>query len=131
MNVTEEALPASDGEVNKSTGLVESVLENMQDIISLSLTVVRSTDEKTGTLVFVSLYIVYCLSLIFLCKYWYAKKTTKRTRKPKNPTDPLAGKRSSQRIRLQKHELVFIERITPQDYEKQRGDFTREQIEKL
>ena len=29
------------------------------------------------------------------------------------------------------HELVFIDRITPEEFEKQKGDFTKEQVEKL
>lgn len=29
------------------------------------------------------------------------------------------------------HELVFIGRITPEEFEKQKGDFTKEQVEKL
>lgn len=41
------------------------------------------------------------------------------------------GKRSSQRIRLMKHELVFIERITPAEFERQKEGFSKDQVARL
>ena len=41
------------------------------------------------------------------------------------------GKRSSQRIRLKKHELSFIERISPEEFEKQKGELTQKQVQEL
>jgi hypothetical protein len=38
------------------------------------------------------------------------------------------GKRSSQRIRLQRHELVFLDRISPKEFEEQKGDYSADQI---
>lgn len=59
------------------------------------------------------------------------KKMEKRTRRIRKPVDPLAGKRSSTRLRLSKHELVFIDRITPEEFEEQKKEFTVQQVEAL
>jgi hypothetical protein len=109
--------------------LVQSFLENLRTWIDWCLEKVKRTDGQTGTVIFVLMYIIYCLTLIFICKFWYKKSKPKRVRK--QPQEPPMGKRSSQRIRLQKHELVFVERITPEEFEKQKGAFTQEQINQL
>ena len=59
------------------------------------------------------------------------KKREKRIRRIRKPVDPLAGKRSSTRLRLSKHELVFIDRITPEEFDEQKGEFTLKQVEAL
>ena len=109
---------------------MQSFLENLSKWIEWCLEKVKNTDGQTGTIVFVSLYIIYCLTLIFICKFWY-KKSTRAKRVRKAHAEPVGGKRSSQRLRLQKHELVFVERVTPDEFETQKKLFTQDQLTKL
>lgn len=110
--------------------MVESLLENARNWIDWCLLKVKSYDGITGTAAFVGLYVVYCLALIFICKFWYRK--SRKARRPRKPyQEPAAGKRSSQRLRLQKHELVFVERVSEEEFERQKKDYTKEQIAKL
>ncbi len=71
-------------------------------------------------------YILYCLILIYICKFWYTKKATPVRRIRKVHQEPVGGKRSSQRLRLQKHELVFVDRVSVEEFENQKGAFTKE-----
>jgi hypothetical protein len=103
----------------------------LQAAIECCLQVVRSTDKTTGTFAFIFGYFIFCGILIYVNSRWpnlCRKKTARRIRKP---VSNVAGKRSSQRIRLQKHELVFIEKVTPEEFERQKGAFTKDQIARL
>jgi hypothetical protein len=106
---------------------VESLLKSVKASADWGLAQVKGTDYRSGTAIFVGAYIVYCLVLIYVCKYWYAP-VRKQRRVRKAPQEPVGGKRSSQRIRLQKHELVFVERVTSEQFEQQKDSYTKQQL---
>lgn len=96
----------------------------METAITYALNVVRSTDRVTGTFAFIGFLFVFFLGLI----YFYAifdssRKPAKKVRRRCAVHDN-SGKRSSMRLRLRKHELVFIERISPEEFEAQKGEYT-------
>ena len=74
--------------------------------------VVRSMDRVIAFIIFILFLFVGFGSMIYFYGQFSGKTKKKRVRKVKVAC-PLEGKRSSMRLRLKKHELVFIERITP------------------
>lgn len=121
-NTTEEEQPLNGTAKaeDTSTTLVQSVLENAKAIVDWCLKLAKNTDKTTGTLVFVGAYFLLCASLIFINTKWpylCSKKKSKRTRKAKDVTaQPVEGKQSA-RLRLLRHELQFISKITPEQFE--------------
>jgi hypothetical protein len=81
------------------------------------------SSEEYPKLIAVILFLLFFASAMLY--YFYEKKDAKRKRTPRiKPQENLEGKRSSTRLRLKKHDLVFIERITPQEYDKQTTELT-------
>lgn len=93
--------------------------------------VVKGTDKVTAILIFIGfLFFDFGLMIYFYGHFSGKAKRPKRVRKI-HPVDPLAGKRSSTRLMLRRHELVFIERITPEEFDDQKHEFTQKQVEEL
>ena len=130
-NPIEPDPPISDAP-STSQSLVESLLLRVQSWVHFLLQVVRGTDRETGTAFFIVGYLVFCAIVIFVSR-WYTnrRKELRRLKKLKKQAALNVGKRSSQRIRLKRHELVFVERISPEEFEQQKGAFTQQQVEAL
>jgi hypothetical protein len=94
------------------------------------LEVVKNMDRLTAFLIFIAFLFVGFGLMIYFYGHFSGKTKKKRVRKVKVAC-PLEGKRSSVRLRLRKHELVFIERITPEQFDEQKHEYTQKQVEEL
>ena len=101
-------------EISITISLVETCLTFMQ----WALKVIKTTDRVTAFLVFIAFLFVYFGSMIYIYGHINGGlKRQKRTRKIKKQHNEACAGRQSARLKLRKHELMFIERITPEDFD--------------
>lgn len=91
---------------------------------------VKRTDRLTAFLIFIGfLFVDFGLLIYFYGHFSGKAKRPKRVRKIHTaPVEP--GKRSL-RLLLRKHELVFIEKITPEEFDEQKHELTQKMVEEL
>jgi hypothetical protein len=88
----------------------------LQALLSAALLIVRNTDKTVAIAAFIGFLFVFFGLLIFFYGHWSGKSKLRRARRAKAHDQAIEGKRSA-RLRLRNHELVFIERITPEVFD--------------
>jgi len=86
-------------------------------LLAAALHIVRNTDKTLAIATFIGFLFIVFGMLIFFYGHWSGKSKRRRARRAKAFEQGIEGKRSA-RLRLRNHELVFIERITPEEFDK-------------
>ena len=104
-------------EQQQPDGLVETFLIQLGALLDAALLIVRKTDRTMAIATFIGFLFIAFGLLIFFYGHWSGKSQRRRVRRAKAFDQAVEGKRSA-RLRLRNHELVFIERITPEEFDR-------------
>lgn len=90
-------------------------------------------DLKTVPLILLILIVISFFALLFYFFSYVPRYSNKRrvVRRQKTIIDQSQEGKRSARLRLKNHELVFIERITEEEFERQKTGYTGDQVAKL
>jgi hypothetical protein len=125
------ALPVASEE--PLTGYLDSVCFCLHFYLVSTLNLLRSADQTQGTHLFLALlFCVFTLVFFFYGHYTGKSKERRIARRRQHSQLPCeGGKRSSVRVKLRNHELVFVERVEGQEFDRQKTEYTERQVAEL
>lgn len=127
-----EALPVPSED--PLSGYLDSACFFLHFYLVSALNFLRSLDKTQGTYLFLGLLFGLFTLVFFFYGHFTGKSKERRIARRRQHSQLLAcegGIRKSVRVKLKNHELVFVERVEGQEFERQKTEYTEKQVAEL
>ena len=115
------------------SGYLDSACFYLHFYLFSALNLLRSADQTQGTHLFLALLFGIFTVVFFFYGHFTGKSKERRiARKRQHSQLACEGnRRSSVRVKLRNHELVFVERVEGQEFDRQKTEYTERQVAEL